>query len=101
LNSCNGRRTQAINWHPGADLVTGWSPDGTKVILQSSGREVMPTQESNSSKFREWWYCPRNGCSPAVKEKLLADGKHMALPADSFFGNPEWRNHRGVKPSRI
>ena len=39
--SVNGGEPKRLTWHPGADLVRGWSPDGTKVIF-ASGRKNAP-----------------------------------------------------------
>lgn len=45
LIPAKGGEPKRLTWHPGADMVTGWSPDGSKVIF-SSGRECHATQES-------------------------------------------------------
>jgi Tol biopolymer transport system component len=33
--------TQRLTWHPGVDMVTGWSNDGMKVVF-TSGRKNAP-----------------------------------------------------------
>src|SRR5660397_155753 len=39
--SVNGGYPKRLTWHPGVDMVTGWSNDGTKIIF-SSGRKNAP-----------------------------------------------------------
>jgi Tol biopolymer transport system component len=44
-----GGEPKRLTWHPGADLVTGWTPDG-KEVLFTSARVGVPTQESKFFK---------------------------------------------------
>lgn len=82
-----------LTWHPGADVVQGWTPDG-KVMFRS-GREGRPTQ---TSKF---YTVGLNGGLPkpldiprAAFGEISPDGKQIAYVPITFW-DPEWRNYRG------
>lgn len=82
-----------LTWHPGADVVQGWTPDG-KVMFRS-GRESRPTQ---TSKF---YTVSTEGGLPAALEipraafgEISPDGKQIAYVPITFW-DPEWRNYRG------
>lgn len=89
----NGGSPKRLTWHPGADIVQGWTPDG-KVMFRS-GRESRPTQ---TNKF---YTVSVDGGLPAVLEipraafgEISPDGQQIAYVPITFW-DPEWRNYRG------
>ena len=94
-----GGQPERLTWHPLADVVQGWTPEGA-VIFQSQ-RENVPTR---TSRFYE---VPRVGGLPkplavpsAVLGELSADGAYLAYQEFGFF-DPEWRNYRGGQAQPI
>lgn len=98
-----GGEPKRLTWHPGADLVRGWSPDGTKVIF-ASGRKNAPYaypdqlwEVSISANNPTPFVLPR-----AVDGKFSPDGKQFVY--EQFFTwEVEFRNYRGGQnnPLRI
>ncbi|WP_347841124.1 PDZ domain-containing protein [uncultured Draconibacterium sp.] len=88
-----GGSPQRLTWHPGADIVQGWTPEGK--VLFRSGREARPTQ---TNKF--FTVSPKDGLPEALDipraafGELSPDGKHIAYIPITFW-DPEWRNYRG------
>ena len=88
-----GGSPQRLTWHPGADIVQGWTSDGN--VMFRSGRESRPTQ---TNKF---YQVGLNGGLPAALDipraaygELSPDGNQIAyVPITSW--DPEWRNYRG------
>ncbi len=88
-----GGSPKRLTWHPGADIVQGWTPEGE--VMFRSGRESKPTQ---SNKF---FKVPLEGALPtaidiprAAYGELSSDGKQIAYVPITFW-DPEWRNYRG------
>lgn len=89
----SGGSPKRLTWHPGADIVQGWTPNGE--VMFRSGRESRPTQ---TSKF---YTVSSEGGFPAAMEipraafgELSPDGKQIAYVPITFW-DPEWRNYRG------
>ena len=89
-----------LTWHPRADRVLDWTPDG-KAILVASGRQ------SGKDRFNQLYLVPVNGGLP---EKLplpygefgtiAADGKTLAyMPVSRDFRT--WKRYRGGSTTDI
>ncbi len=96
----DGGEPKRLTYHPGADIVQGWMPDG-KAVYFTSGREGYPTV---NSKF---FTVPVSGGTPTAMivpfgfvGSLSPDGKTMAYQPYSFW-DPEWRNYRGGQAQPI
>jgi len=91
--SSQGGSPERLTWHPGQDIVQGWSPDGD--VLFRSSRYAHP---SNSSSF--YTVSTAGGIPSALPVKrsaygeLSSDGKYLAY-APIMAWDPEWRNYRG------
>ena len=96
-----GGEPERLTWHPGADVVQGWTGDG-KILFQS-GREGHPT--------RLWQFFtvhPNGGFPEAVSEaqaydgEMSRNGEWMAYQEIGYW-DPEWRNYRGgqAQPIRV
>ncbi|MDG1571285.1 PDZ domain-containing protein [Robiginitalea sp. M366] len=89
----SGGQPQRLTWHPGADVVQGWTPGG-KVLFRSS-REGHPTQLN-----RLYTTVPGQGMPEAVNVpraafgEISSDGSKIAYTPITFW-DPEWRNYRG------
>ncbi|WP_204345800.1 S41 family peptidase [Psychroserpens algicola] len=88
-----GGEPKRVTYHPSADFVEGWTPEGH--ILFRSGREGRPTQ---TNKF--FTVSPKGGLPKALDipraayGEISSDGTHIAYtPITSW--DPEWRNYRG------
>ncbi|HTD04618.1 S41 family peptidase, partial [Undibacterium sp.] len=86
-----------LTWHPGQDIVRGWSADG-KRILFSSSREV-----ANNRSNQLYEISMDGGFEKKVMEAVAyegswsADGKHLAYRPyrQAYVANAGWRQHRG------
>ena len=88
-----GGQPERLTWHPAADVVQGWTPDGA--ILFESGRDGAPTRRSR------FYSVPPSGGLPlplalpqAHRGGVSADGAYVAYQETGYF-DPEWRNYRG------
>jgi len=88
-----GGEPKRLTWHPSADIVQGWTPEGN--ILFRSSRESRPTQ---TNKF--YTVTPEGGLPKAFpipragSGEVSPDGAHVAyVPITSW--DLEWRNYRG------
>ncbi len=91
--SVDGGHPQRMTWHPGFDVVQGWTPDG-KIVFRS-GRMAHPTETNSlyaidrSNPFPEALNVTR-----AAFGEISPDGDYLAYtPITSW--DPEWRNYRG------
>ena len=88
-----GGSPKRLTWHPGADVVQSWTPDG-KVMFRS-GREARPTQTSKFFTVSLEGGLPKALDIPrAAFGELSPDGKQIAYIPITFW-DPEWRNYRG------
>src|SRR5690349_10776061 len=46
----DGGEPKRLTWHPGADIATGWTPDGKKVLFHSNRRSEEHTSELQSRR---------------------------------------------------
>ena len=88
-----GGEPKRLTYHSAADIVQGWTPDGT--ILFRSNRESKPTQTnkfytiSTEGGMPEPFEIPR-----AAYGEISEDNKYIAYtPITSW--DAEWRNYRG------
>ncbi len=88
-----GGSPERLTWHPGADIVQGWTPEGE--IMFRSSREGKPTL---TNKF---YKVGLNGGLPvaidiprAAYGEISPDGKYIAYTPITGW-DPEWRNYRG------
>lgn len=94
-----GGEPKRLTWHPGPDVVQGWTPEG-KILFRSS-REAVPTR---SSKF--YTVLPSGGLPTplalprAYQGAMSADGEHIAYQETSY-SDPEWRNYRGGQAQAV
>ncbi|NER13053.1 protease [Leptobacterium flavescens] len=88
-----GGSPKRLTWHPGGDIVQGWTPQGD--IMFRSGRKSRPTQ---TAKF--YTVSPKGGLPVEIDipraafGEISPDGKHIAYVPITFW-DPEWRNYRG------
>lgn len=88
-----GGSPQRLTWHPGADIVQGWTPDGD--VLFRSGRESKPTQTNKFYTVGIQGGLPKALEIPrAAFGEISEDGKYVAYIPITFW-DPEWRNYRG------
>lgn len=97
--STEGGEPWRLTWHPGADVVQGWTGDGD--IMFRSGRAGQPT------KLWQFYTVSTTGGLPkamklpqAYHGELSEDGKHLAYQEIGLW-DPEWRNYRGGQAQPI
>ena len=88
-----GGTPKRLTFHPGADIVQGWSPEGE--VLFRSSRNGRPT------RLNQLFTVAKDGGLPiavdvprAAYGELSPDGKYIAYTPITFW-DPEWRNYRG------
>lgn len=88
-----GGQPRRLTWHPGDDVVQGWTPDGQ--VLFRSDREGQPTRlwrfytVAVDGGFPEPLAVPQ-----AYQGEMSADGAWLAYQEIGYW-DPEWRNYRG------
>lgn len=88
-----GGSPKRLTWHPGADVVQGWTPEGE--VMFRSARESRPTQTSKFYKIGMKGGLPKAIDIPrAAFGEISPDGKQIAYVPITFW-DPEWRNYRG------
>ncbi len=98
--SANGGVPTRLTWHPGADLVQGFTPDG-KSVLFTSPRAVF------TNRYTQLFTVPVAGgvetplpIPNAARATYAPDGQHIAYsPLAPMF--LEWKHYRGGTASRI
>jgi tricorn protease len=94
-----GGEPRRLTWHPGADVVAGWTPDGDSVLF-ASHREAA----NDSGRL---YRVPLSGGLPqalplprAEGGSYSPDGTHIAYEPD-FQWEPDWRGYRGGQTAKI
>lgn len=89
-----GGEPKRLTWHPGADQVVGWMPEGDEVLF-ASGRMGQPTKRSRIYRISKDGGMPQPlPPKRAGTGKVSPDGKYLAyLPFNEW--DSEWRNYRG------
>ena len=97
----DGGEPTRLTWHPGADLVQGWTPDGTKVLFSSARATEAPNATTR------FWTVPAGGGAPAplalprgYQGKLSPDGRSIAYRMNSSW-DEERRNYKGGQNKAI
>ena len=90
-----GGEPKRLTWHPGGDIVQGWTPDGKSILFSSSRATWAP---SGSPRF---WTVPVEGGveEPMIlprgyQGKISADGTKIAYRMNNSW-DEERRNYRG------
>ncbi len=93
--SADGGEPKRLTWHPGADLVQGWTPDGQQIVFASPRATAAPTAAPR------FWTVPAAGgieqpmpMPRAYQGKIAPDGKRIAYRMNSSWDD-ERRNYRG------
>ena len=91
----DGGEPKRLTWHPGADVVQGWTPDGRAVMFASARATWAP---SGAPKF---WTVPVEGgietpmaLPRAFQGKISPNGAHVAYRMNTSWDD-ERRNYRG------
>ena len=91
----DGGQPKRLTWHPGADLVQGWTPDGKRIMF-ASGRAL--DAPNGAPRF---WTVPADGgveepmpMPRAYQGKISPDGKRVAYRMNNVW-DEERRNYRG------
>lgn len=95
-----GGEPRRLTWHPSADLVQDWTPDG-KAVLFTSGRSV------HTPRFTQLFTVPLGGGMPtklpipnAARATYSPDGSHIVYnPLSDAFR--QWKHYRGGTASRL
>ena len=90
-----GGEPKRLTWHPGSDVVQGWTPDGKAVMFSSSRATWAP---SGAPRF---WTVPASGgveepmaLPRAYQGKISPDGSRIAYRMNNSW-DEERRNYRG------
>lgn len=94
-----GGEPHRLTYHPGADVVVGWTPDGRSVLFRS-GRD-------SHSDSNHLYTVPASGGFPKMLPLDMAedgsfspDGTHIAyVPASQW--EPQWQHYRGGQTTPI
>jgi len=88
-----GGEPKRLTYHPSADYVEGWTPDGE--VLFRSGRESKPTVTNKLYKVSTAGSFPMAIDIPrAAYGEFSENGKYIAYTPIASW-DPEWRNYRG------
>ena len=89
----DGGSPQRLTWHPGQDVVQGWTSDGA--VMFRSPRESHPTETNSFYKVSIDGGLPSAmNVTRAAYGEQSPDGNYLAYtPITSW--DPEWRNYRG------
>jgi tricorn protease len=91
----DGGEPKRLTWHPGADLVEGWTPDGKSILFSSNRATWAP---SGAPRF--WSVSADGGVEQpmtlprAYQGKISADGTRIAYRMNNSW-DEERRNYRG------
>ncbi len=91
----DGGQPRRLTWHPSADIVQGWTPDGMSIVFASPRATWAP------SGVPRFWTIPVEGgvevampMPRAYQGKISPDGRHVAYRMPSSW-DEERRNYRG------
>ena len=91
--SADGGHPDRLTWHPGFDVVQGWTSEGA--IIFRSGRMAHPTETNSLYQIDPQGAFPEPlHVTRAAYGEVSPDGQYLAYtPITSW--DPEWRNYRG------
>jgi tricorn protease len=90
-----GGQPKRLTWHPGADVVQGWTPDGKRIMFASGRASNAPNAAPRfftipaEGGVEEAMPLPR-----AYQGKISPDGKRVAYRMNNSW-DEERRNYRG------
>jgi tricorn protease len=88
-----GGEPRRLTWHPGADVVQGWTPNGE--VLFRSDRDGQPTRLWRFYTVGVDGGFPKPLAVPqAYHGEMSGDGGWLAYQEIGYW-DPEWRNYRG------
>ena len=93
--AATGGQPKRLTWHPGADIVQGWTPDGKRIMFSSGRAANAPNGAprfftvSSEGGVEEAMPLPR-----AYQGKIAPDGKRIAYRMNNSW-DEERRNYRG------
>jgi tricorn protease len=96
-----GGEPARLTWHPGADFVQGWTPDGARVLFTSTRATAAP-----SPTPRFWTVAATGGPETALalprgyQGKIAPDGRRIAYRMNTSW-DEERRNYRGGQNKAI
>lgn len=102
-----GGTPKRVTYHPDADRVVGWTPDGSRILFRSN--------RESFSRFTQLYTVPPGGGLPEVLPLPMActgayspDGKHMVYApldggqfAPGFNNFVSWKRYRGGEASYL
>ena len=102
-----GGTPKRVTYHPDADRVVGWTPDGSRILFRSN--------RESFSRFTQLYTVPPGGGLPDVLPLPMActgayspDGKHMVYApldggqfAPGFNNFVSWKRYRGGEASYL
>jgi len=96
----SGGIPKRLTWHPGADVVRGFNPDGTAVLFASSRYDFSYRYNQLFTVSVEGGYPEQLKIPNAFKACFSPDGTQMAYTP---LGEPfhQWKNYRGGTVSTI
>ncbi len=98
--SINGGEPKRLTWHPSADIVQGWTPNGSSIIF-TSDRMGAPTVNTKFYTVAPAGGTPQTMILPfGYTGSMSDDGNFMAYQPYRFW-DPEWRNYRGGQAQPI
>jgi len=100
LISSEGGIPRRLTWHPGPDLVRGWTPDGSRIVF-TSNRHVFTSRHAQLFTVGVEGGMPEQLPIPhGFEASMSADGSKIAYcPHRDVTG--QWKNYRGGTHSRI
>ncbi len=95
----SGGVPKRLTWHPAADVVIGWTPDGQNILFNS--------RRDSATDPTKFFTVPAAGGFPTELPLPSADhgvyspdGTHLAYVAD-FQWEHDWKHYRGGQTQRI
>jgi tricorn protease len=97
--AATGGVPRRLTYHPGADVVAGWTPDGRRVLFRSARNSV--------AGYNQLFTVPAEGGFPdevplpmAKEGSFSPDGAHIAYQPLTQW-QPDWKRYRGGQTSPI
>ena len=97
--AADGGTPKRLTWHPGTDLVDGWTPDGKKIVFRSP-REAY-------ADFNRAYTIPAEGGVPEAlpmwrsEEGSYSPDGEMFAYVPNFKWQPAWKRYRGGQTTPI